>query len=67
MSGWISAQQQAVNKIRSVMGNNDNIVLSAGTDWTHAGNWVNLNTNTGLVSIKNPSGDYKNLLFSVHD
>ncbi|RYP74043.1 hypothetical protein DL771_003232 [Monosporascus sp. 5C6A] len=66
MDGWTALQQEAVIKIRNTMGTNNNIILLSGTDWTHASNWVNLNT--GLAEIKNPGGEqYQNLLFTVHD
>lgn len=63
MANWISVLQTTVTKIPNKGAYN--MILLAGTDWTHAGNWVSLSS--GLAAITNTDGSKDGLLFSVHD
>ncbi|KAB8664854.1 hypothetical protein FH972_026277 [Carpinus fangiana] len=61
---WRKTVQGAVNSIRNVTGNNNNIILIPGTLYCSAGAFVS--ESTEVTKVSNPDGSKTNLILDVH-
>lgn len=63
---WATTVQGVVSTIRTAVGNNTQIVLLPGTDYTSVGSFVSTGSTSALQSVVNNDKTTDNLIFDVH-
>lgn len=63
---WATTVQGVVSTIRTAVGNNTQMILLPGTDYTSVGSFISTGSTNSLQSITNNDKTTNNLIFDVH-